>query len=61
MNGALFSPLRAARKSYHVRKRASLLRAGASHNPMRILKVDRPIFHFSVITKTAYEGVDTYE
>ncbi|MBR3689969.1 MAG: hypothetical protein IKL97_02560 [Eggerthellaceae bacterium] len=34
--------------------------AGLSHNPMRILKVDRPIFHFSVITKTAYDGEATY-
>ena len=35
--------------------------AGISHNPMRILRVDRPIFHFSVITKSLYEGVDTYQ
>ena len=28
--------------------------AGTSHNPMRILQVDRPIFHFSVVTKRAY-------
>ena len=28
--------------------------AGTSHNPMRILQVDRPIFHFSVATKRAY-------
>ena len=34
--------------------------AGVSHNPMRILKADRPIFHFSVVTKTAYDGEATY-
>ena len=30
--------------------------ANLPHNPMRILKVDRPIFHFSVVTKTKYEA-----
>lgn len=34
--------------------------AGLAHNPMRILRVDRPIFHFSVITKTMYDGEATY-
>ena len=34
--------------------------AGTPHNPMRILRVDRPIFHFSVVTKTAYDGEATY-
>ena len=29
--------------------------AGVPHNPMRILQVDRPIFHFSVITKKSYD------
>lgn len=28
--------------------------AGLAHNPMRILRVDRPIFHFSVVTKSSY-------
>ena len=28
--------------------------AGVTHNPMRILRVDKPIFHFSVITKSSY-------
>lgn len=30
------------------------------HNPMRILRVDRPIFHFSVVTKTSYESESVY-
>ena len=34
--------------------------AGTPHNPMRILRVDRPIFHFSVVTKTSYDGEATY-
>lgn len=34
--------------------------AGVTHNPMRILRVDRPIFHFSVITKSMYDGEATY-
>ncbi|MCQ2752206.1 MAG: hypothetical protein MJ189_03830 [Coriobacteriales bacterium] len=34
--------------------------AGTPHNPMRILTVDRPIFHFSVVTKTHYDGEATY-
>lgn len=46
----------------HLLTRSSIIfvPAGVSHNPMRILKVDRPIFHFSVITKTAYDGEATY-
>jgi len=28
---------------------------------MRILRVDRPIFHFSVITKTRYEAEGMYK
>lgn len=35
--------------------------AGVPHNPMRILRVDRPIFHFSVVTATAYDGTNTYK
>lgn len=35
--------------------------AGLVHNPMRILRVDRPIFHFSVVTKTSYESESVYK
>lgn len=34
--------------------------AGLKHNPMRILRVDRPIFHFSVVTNSMYDGTATY-
>lgn len=34
--------------------------AGLPHNPMRILRVDRPIFHFSVVTTQQYDGSGTY-
>ena len=34
--------------------------AGLAHNPMRILRVDRPIFHFSVVTTHLYDGSGTY-
>ena len=34
--------------------------AGMPHNPMRILRVDRPIFHFSVVMSGLYEGSGTY-
>ena len=34
--------------------------AGIKHNPMRILEVRRPIFHFSVVMKEAYDGEATY-
>lgn len=34
--------------------------AGLPHNPMRILRVDRPIFHFSVVTTKKYDGSGTY-
>lgn len=34
--------------------------AGLVHNPMRILRVDRPIFHFSVVTTHVYDGEATY-
>ena len=35
--------------------------AGLPHNPMRILRVDRPIFHFSVVTTQLYDGSGTYK
>jgi hypothetical protein len=35
--------------------------AGVPHNPMRILEVDRPIFHFSVVMNPTYEGKATYK
>ena len=34
--------------------------SGATHNPMRILEVKRPIFHFSVVMSPAYDGTATY-
>jgi len=34
---------------------------GMWHNPVRILRVDRPIFHFSVITKSFYEAEGMYK
>lgn len=34
--------------------------AGIKHNPMRILRVDRPILHFSVVTSRLYDGTATY-
>ena len=34
--------------------------AGLPHNPMRILRVDRPIFHFSVVKSHMYDGEATY-
>ena len=37
------------------------LPAGVVHNPMRILRVDRPVFHFSVITKSSYEADNMYK
>ena len=35
--------------------------AGIPHNPMRILEVNRPIFHFSVVMETEYKGEDVYK
>ena len=29
---------------------------GVSHMPMRILKVDRPVFHFSIVLGAEYNG-----
>ena len=37
------------------------LPAGAAHNPMRILEVNRPIFHFSVVMNPMYDGKATYK
>jgi hypothetical protein len=34
---------------------------GLRHNPLRILRVDRPIFHFSVINQTRYEAEGMYK
>ena len=34
--------------------------AGMPHNPMRILEVNRPIFHFSVVMSGQYDGSGTY-
>jgi hypothetical protein len=37
------------------------LPSGATHNPMRILEVNKPIFHFSIVTKTKYDEDSTYK
>ena len=34
--------------------------AGLKHNPLRILRVDRPVFHFSVVTKPRYDCDTVY-
>ncbi len=34
--------------------------AGLKHNPLRILRVDRPIFHFSAVTKAHYDSELVY-
>lgn len=31
------------------------------HNPMHILRVDKPIFHFSIVENTSYNGEDVYK
>lgn len=36
------------------------LPADIPHNPMRILRVDKPIFHFSIVTNSTYDGEATY-
>ncbi len=33
----------------------------ATHNPMRILEVRKPIFHFSIVMNPLYEGKTTYK
>jgi hypothetical protein len=35
--------------------------AGLRHNPMRILEVNRPIFHCSIIMKDSYDEDSTYK
>ena len=35
--------------------------SGVAHNPMRILRVDKPIFHFSVVMNPEYDGTDVYK
>ena len=37
------------------------LPGGSTHNPMRIIEVKRPIFHFSIVTNTTYDGKQTYK
>ena len=36
------------------------IRAGLRHNPMRILKVTRPIFHCSIVMTSEYGEASTY-
>ncbi|MDR0916771.1 MAG: hypothetical protein LBN02_06230 [Oscillospiraceae bacterium] len=33
---------------------------GLKHNPLRILRVDRPMFHFSVVMNPKYDGEEVY-
>ena len=33
---------------------------GIEHNPLRLIKVDTPIFHFSVVMNPEYSGESTY-
>ena len=35
--------------------------AGIRHNPLRILEVNRPIFHCSIIMKDTYDGENVYK
>jgi hypothetical protein len=35
--------------------------AGMRHNPLRLIEVRRPIFHFSVVTTESYDGSETYK
>ena len=37
------------------------LPGGMSHNPVRILEVRRPIFHFSIVTNPTYDGNAIYK
>jgi hypothetical protein len=34
---------------------------GMCHNPLRLIRVDRPIFHFSVVTNPEYSGDTAYK
>lgn len=47
----------------HLLTRSSIifLPPGVPHNPMRILRVDRPILHFSVVNTNVYDGSNTYK
>jgi len=33
---------------------------GMKHNPLRLLEVDQPIFHFSIVTNPEYSGETAY-
>ncbi|MDR3148910.1 MAG: hypothetical protein LBT88_02680 [Oscillospiraceae bacterium] len=48
---------------WHELTRSSLIfvPGGMKHMPLRILKVDRPIFHFSVVMNSAYDGETAYK
>lgn len=35
--------------------------AGLPHNPLRIIEVKKPIFHFSVVRTAKYDGSGTYK
>ena len=37
------------------------LPGGLEHNPMRILEVNKPIFHFSVVMNNNYDEASTYK
>ena len=37
------------------------LPANVAHNPMRIMRVDRPIFHFSIVPNSTYDGENVYK
>lgn len=36
------------------------LPAGLAHGPIKLLSVDRPVFHFSVVTKSQYDNGATH-
>jgi hypothetical protein len=46
----------------HLIDRSSLIfvPAGMKHNPLRLLSVERPIFHFSVVMHPEYSGETAY-
>ena len=47
----------------HLLTRSSIIfvPAGVPHNPMRILEVERPVFHFSVVRGGIYDGEQVYK
>jgi hypothetical protein len=47
----------------HLIDRTSLIfvPGGMRHNPLRLLRVDQPIFHFSVVTNPEYSGDTAYK